>query len=161
MTHPQSLQALIEAECEKGHTHGVILRVASGDGRLDFKGSAGNATPDTRFPIASITKMFTAALILQFVDAGRICLDQTVQSVLTDVDLSGLRVVKGVDHGPALTVQHLLHQTSGLADYYEGDLAADLKGNKDRSYNLNDVLHMTKALSPQAAPASGKSITPT
>lgn len=157
MTLSQKIQALIDAECAKANTHGVILRVSSGDGRLDFKGSAGVATSDTRFPIASITKMFTAALVMQLVDEARINLDQTVQSILTDVDLSGLHIVQGVDHGPTLTIRHLLHQTSGLADYYESDLAADLKGGRDRSYNLNDVLRMTKALPPQAAPESGKS----
>jgi D-alanyl-D-alanine carboxypeptidase len=135
----------------------VILRVASGDGRLDFKGSAGAASPDTRFAIASITKMFTAALIMQLVDEGHVDLDQNVQSILTDVDLSGVHVVKGVDYGPALTVRHLLHQTSGLADYYESDLAADLKAGKDRRYDLNDVLQMTRALPPQAMPDSGRS----
>ena len=50
-----------------------------------------------------------------------------------------------------------MHQTSGLADYYESDLAAELKQGKDRSYGLDDVLQMTKALPPQAAPESGKS----
>ena len=157
MTLSQSIQTLIDAECAKANTHGVILRVSSGDGRVDFKGCAGVATPDTRFPIASITKMFTAALVMQLVDEGRINLDQTVQSTLTDVDLSGLHIVQGVDHGPELTIRHLLHQTSGLADYYGSDLAADLKDGKDRSYGLKDVLQMTKALPPQAAPENGRS----
>lgn len=157
MTLSQKIQALVDAESAKANTHGVILRVSSGDGRVDFKGSAGEAPPDTWFPIASITKMFTAALVMQLVDEGRINLDQTVQGVLPDVDLSGLHVVKGVDHSPALTIRHLLHQTSGLADYYEGDLAVDLKDGKDRSYDLNDVLRMTRALPPQAAPDNGKS----
>lgn len=157
MTLSQKIQALIDAECAKANTHGVILRVFSADGCVGFKGSAGVATPDTKFPIASITKMFTATLIMQLVDEKRINLDQTVQSILTGVDLSGLHVVKGVDHGPALTIRHLLHQTSGLADYYESDLAADLKEGKDRSYDLIDVLRMTKALPSQAAPESGKS----
>lgn len=157
MSFSQKIQSQIDAECAKANTCGVILRVCSGDGRVDFKGSAGVAPPDTRYLIASITKMFTAALIMQLVDEGRINLDQTVQSILTDVDLSGLHVVKGVDHGPALNIRHLLHQTSGLADYYESDLAADLKKGKDRSYDLNDVLQITKALPPQAAPDSGKS----
>lgn len=157
MTLSQRIQALIDAECAKANTHGVILRVSSGDGRVDFKGSAGIATPDTRFPVASITKMFTATLVMQLVDERRINLDQTVQSILGDVDLSGLHVVKGVDYGPTLTIRHLLHQTSGLADYYESDLAIDLKGGSDRSYDLYDVLSMTKALPPQAAPESGKS----
>jgi len=94
---------------------------------------------------------------MQLSDAGQIGLDQTVQGILGHVDLSGLHIVKGVDHGAALTVRQLLHQTSGLADYYEGDLAADLKQNIDRSYGLDDVLRMTRVLPPQAAPDSGKS----
>ena len=157
MALDQHLQALIEKECSKAHTHALILRVQSGDGRVDFKGSAGDATLDTRFPIASIAKMFTAALVMQLVEDGRIELDQIVQSILTDVGLSDLHVVKGVDYGASLTIRHLLHQTSGLADYYENDLASDLKAGRDRSYGLEDVLQMTRALPPQAAPESGRS----
>lgn len=157
MTLSRKLQALIDAEAGKPNTHGIILRVVSGNGQVDFKGSAGAAVPDTRFPIASITKMYTSALVMQLVDEGHIRLDQTVQSLLTGVDLSGLHVVKGVDYGPGLTVRQLLHQTSGLADYYESDLAHDLKQGKDRSYDLGDVLQMTKALPPAAAPDSGRS----
>lgn len=157
MTFAQNLQNLIDTECAKAHSHGMILRVLSGDGQVDFKGSAGAATPDTQFPIASLTKMFTATMILQLVHEGRLHLDQTVQSVLSDVDLSQLHVVKGVDYGPRLTLRQLVHQTSGLADYYESDLAIALKAGKDQSYDLHDVLRMTKALPPQAPPDSGKS----
>ncbi|MBT8412821.1 MAG: beta-lactamase family protein [Boseongicola sp.] len=157
MSLNEQLQRLIDAESAKANTHAVILRVQSGDRQIDFKGSAGAATPDARFPIASISKMFTATLIMQLADEGRIDLNQTVQGILTDVDLSGLHVVKGVDYSADLTIRQLLHQTSGLADYYEGDLAADLKQGRDRSYTLEDVLQMTRALPPQAAPDRGRS----
>lgn len=157
MTINQNLQKLIDVEAAKANTHAVILRVQSGDGRVDFKGSAGHATADTRFPIASITKMFTATLIMQLVDEGLIELDQTVQDILTDVDLSRLHVMHGMDYGSTITIRHLLHQTSGLADYYESDLATDLKSSDDRSYGLEDVLQMTRALPPQAVPDSGRS----
>ena len=157
MSLNQTLKALIDAECAKKNTHAVILRVQSGDGQVDFKGSAGNATADTRFPIASIAKMFAATLILQLVAEDRIDLDQTVESILTHVDLTGFHVVKGADHCQQLTVRQLLHQTSGLADYYESDLAADLKAGRDRAYGLAEVLQMTRSLPPQAAPDSGRS----
>lgn len=157
MTLKQQLQNLIDVECAKANTHAVILRVQSGDGHVDFKGSAGEATRDTRFPIASIAKMFTATLIMQLADEGQIELDQTVQGILTHVDLSGLHVVNDVDHSAGLTIRQVLHQTSGLADYYESDLAKALKQGMDRSYDLNDVLQMTRALPPQAAPDSGRS----
>ena len=157
MTLEQDLQALLDTEAARPRTHDVLLRVRSGDGRVDFQGAGGGAAPDARFPIASIAKMFTATLILQLSDEGRIDLDQTAQSLLPEVDLTGLHVVKGVDHGPRLTIRQLLHQTSGLADYYEGELAADLKAGRDRPFDLDDVLRMTRALPPQAAPDSGRS----
>lgn len=157
MTLASALESLIDTECAKANTHAVILRVRSGDGRVDFKGCAGAATPDTRFPIASIAKMFTAALIMQLADEGQIGLDQRVQSILTNIDLSGLHVVKGVDHSADLTIRQLLHQTSGMADYYEGGVAKDLRLGKDRSYALHDVLQMTRALPPQAAPSTDRS----
>ena len=102
MSLDQTLQALIDAECAKKHTHAVILRVQSGDGQVDFKGSAGDATAGTRFPIASIAKMFTATLIMRLVAEDLIDLDQTVESILKDVDLTGLHVVKGVDYSQQL-----------------------------------------------------------
>ncbi|MGH1414130.1 MAG: serine hydrolase domain-containing protein [Pelagimonas sp.] len=157
MTLAQDLQKLIDAEAAKANTHALILHLRSSDGRVDVKASAGEVTDDTRFPIASITKMFTATLIMQLVEKGRLDLNQTVQSILPHVDLSCLHVVSGTDYGSKLTIRHLLHQTSGLADYYESDLALDLKAGNDRSYGLEDVLQMTRALPPQAAPDSGRS----
>ncbi len=157
MAVEQQLQELIEKECKKANSHGIILRVQSGNGQVDFKGCAGVATPDTRFPIASISKMFTGTLVMKLVADRQIDLDQSVQSILSDVDLSSLHVMKGVDYGPTLTIRHLLHQTSGLADYYGSDLAANLKAGHDLSYGLDDVLNMTRALPPLAAPDSGRS----
>jgi CubicO group peptidase (beta-lactamase class C family) len=80
MTLSQSLHTLIEGEAAKANTHRIILRVCSGDGQVDFKGSAGAAAPETRFAIASITKMFTAALIMRLADEKALRLDQTAQS---------------------------------------------------------------------------------
>ncbi len=153
----ESLQSLLDTEAGKPNTNGVILRVRSGDGQIDFKGRAGAARSDTRFPIASITKLFTATLVVQLIDERRIRLDDPIQDLLPGTDLDGLHVVKGVDYGSQLTIRHLLHQTSGLADYYESDLVADLKAGNDRSYGLGEVLQMTRALPPQAAPNAGRS----
>jgi D-alanyl-D-alanine carboxypeptidase len=75
-----ALQNLLGRTLAKGTAHGALLRVQSEDGRIDFHGSAGNAAPDIRFPIASISKTYTAAMILQLIDEGRLTLDQTVQA---------------------------------------------------------------------------------
>lgn len=148
----RQLQRLIDAEA--GRTHTVLLAVQSGDTRINFRGGAG-ASADAPFYIASVTKMFTATVIMQLRDQGLIDLDTTAQSILSQLDLSDLHTVKSHAFGPQLTIRHLLHQTSGLADYYEGDLARRLKQGKDQRYDLHDVLRMTRALPPQAAPDSG------
>ncbi len=151
-----TLQNLIDGEANKANTHGVLLAVHSGDGRFSFRGGAGAATPDRTFCIASVTKLFTAAMVLQLKDAGRLHLDTKVQSILPEYDWSAFHRVNGTAFGPMLTVSHLLHQTSGLADYYEGGMSDDILQGKDRLFGLPDVLRMTNALSPQGAPDSGK-----
>jgi CubicO group peptidase (beta-lactamase class C family) len=151
-----TLQRMVETEQARGTVHGLVLRVQSGDGRLDFRGGAGAAEAGIRFPIASVSKMFTAALIVQLCDEGALDLDQSVQNALPGVDLTGLHVVKGIDHGPHLTIRQLLFQTSGLADYYEGGVARDLIRSRDYAYDVSDVLDWAKTLPPHAAPDSGR-----
>lgn len=151
-----ALQTLLDRTVAKGKVHGLVFQVQSGDGRIDFRGSAGDASPDSRFPIASISKTYTAAMIFQLVDEGKLTLDQAAQSALANVDLSGLHVVKGIDHGPSVTVGELLFQTSGLADYYEGGVAEDLIRGHDYSYDLAKVLDWARSGKPQAAPGGSR-----
>jgi D-alanyl-D-alanine carboxypeptidase len=64
-------------------------------------------SPDTLFQIGSISKAMTAALIHQFAAQGRLSLTSRVSDVLPAVPLPS---------GNAVTVQHLLDHTAGLAD---------------------------------------------
>lgn len=97
---------------------GVVL-VTQGDATL-VEEAAGLAnrtwavpnTPDTLFATASVTKTFTAVVVLQLVDEGRISLDQPIRSI---VPLDGTAIGDGV------TVRHLLTHTSGVADYFPED----------------------------------------
>jgi CubicO group peptidase (beta-lactamase class C family) len=72
--------------------------------------------------------------------------------------LDGIHVHKGVDYSKQLKVHQLVHQTSGLSDYFDGGLAeTTFKKNQDRFYSVEDVLDMARNASPFAAPDSGKS----
>jgi CubicO group peptidase (beta-lactamase class C family) len=75
-------------------------------GQADIAGDV-PVTADTAFALASVTKTFTAALIMTMVEAGEIELDATVLTYLP-----GLRV------DPKVTVRQLLDHTSGLRDYF-------------------------------------------
>ena len=68
-------------------------------------------TPRTKFRLASVTKQFTAAAILQLRDAGKLSLDDRVSGYLPDFP-----------RGDEITIRHLLTHTSGLGRTERGPL---------------------------------------
>lgn len=81
------------------------LQLAKGYGMADLEQDVA-ADRSTVYRIGSITKQFTAAAIMQLVEAGQISLDAPIQAY---VDFpTG-------DH--EVTVEHLLHHTSGIKSY--------------------------------------------
>ena len=73
------------------------------------------ATIDSLFQIGSITKVWTATLVMQLVDEGRIELDAPVRRYLPGFRVADERVSEVV------TIRHLLTHTSGI----DGDHFAD------------------------------------
>ncbi|MFJ7249424.1 serine hydrolase domain-containing protein [Kitasatospora sp. NPDC098652] len=96
---------------------GIVAEVRDGD--RSWFGTAGVADIETgrartrgeQFYIGSLTKAFTATVAFKLVDEHRLRLDDTVEQWLP-----GLVQGNGND-GSAITVRHLLHQTSGLVNY--------------------------------------------
>ncbi|NYJ04136.1 serine hydrolase domain-containing protein [Petropleomorpha daqingensis] len=73
------------------------------------------ATTDSVFQIGSITKVWTATLVLQLADEGLVDLDAPVRKYLPDLRLAD------EDAAAALTVRQLLSHTAG----FEGDIFTD------------------------------------
>jgi CubicO group peptidase (beta-lactamase class C family) len=71
-----ALRRLLDSYHRAGEFDGVAL--AAMGGRVVFTGGYGGATPETRFRIGSITKQFTAALVLQLAEQGKLRLDGTI-----------------------------------------------------------------------------------
>lgn len=96
---------------------GVLVTVADGEDR--WAGTAGVADRETKRPpypadhfrVGSITKTFTATLVLQLEAEGRLGIDDTVEKHLPGV-------VRGHGHdGRHITVRQLLNHTSGVYNY--------------------------------------------
>ncbi|UCE25472.1 MAG: serine hydrolase, partial [Candidatus Zixiibacteriota bacterium] len=81
--------------------------LSQGYGMADRADSIPN-TPDTKYLLASITKQFTAAGILQLVERKQLSLNHPVSKYLPDYP-------KKV--GDRVTIYHLLTHTSGIAEY--------------------------------------------
>ena len=89
------------------------------DGELVHSGGLGTLrvgdqrrpNADSAFRVASMTKSFTAAAILQLRDDGRLALDEPVATYVPD--LAGLR--GPTRDSPPVSVRHLLTHTAGFA----------------------------------------------
>lgn len=64
------------------------------------------ATPETRFRIGSVTKVFTAVSVMQLVEAGRMRLDAPLATYLP-----------GAPHAAEVTIRELLNHTSAIWNY--------------------------------------------
>jgi CubicO group peptidase (beta-lactamase class C family) len=94
--------------------HGKVLS-AKGVGEANMRVHTPN-TCHTRFGIASITKQFTAVLVLQEVAKGHLRLNGTVSEYLPWYRK---------DTGSQITVEQLLHHTSGLPPDYDSPAFSD------------------------------------
>ena len=135
-----SLQAVLD---QYGQTHdhvGLQAAIIFPDGAqwLGVSGYAnhGKACPLTlahNLDLASITKTFTAALVMEQVEAGTIRLDDPIETWIAHPD------------GDRITVEMLLYHTSGLPNYTEFasmNLATPFRANNPWQPNelLNAVL---------------------
>jgi CubicO group peptidase (beta-lactamase class C family) len=97
-----------------GRFNGSVL--VAERGKVIFKKGYGMAnmewgipnTPDTKFRLGSITKQFTAMLIMQLVEQGKVKLDGKLSDYLPDYRK---------DIGERVTIHHLLTHTSGIPSY--------------------------------------------
>ncbi|MFB6814998.1 serine hydrolase domain-containing protein [Streptomyces sp. NPDC056347] len=83
-------------------------------------------TRDTAFPFGSVTKFFTATLVMQFVSDGDIDLDEPLTGLLPE-----LRNAPGGSGLGSATVRQLLSHTAGLPDSIDG---TDLRGPSYRRF---------------------------
>lgn len=164
----KKLQSLLDSQVGKGGLHNIVAAVQSCDQSLDFVGSAGVADPATGAPmkpetpyfIASVTKMYTAAIILQLCQEKRLDLEAPVTDYLPADLLDGIHVYKGADYGRRLKVYQLVNQTSGLADF-EADkprggksVLHELIAGHDRAIDTAEAVRLTRSLSPRFAPGT-------
>ncbi|MFF9349295.1 serine hydrolase domain-containing protein [Streptomyces sp. NPDC014734] len=108
-SHAATQQALDATVAE-----GVPGAVAQArDGKARWVGTAGERKGSDRFRVGSITKTFTATVLLQLQAEGRLDLDDPVEKWLPGV-------VRGHGHdGRKITVRQLLNHTSGIYSYTE------------------------------------------
>ena len=163
-----NLQAVLDGQIGKGNIYNVVAAVQSDDRKIDFAGAAGIAepqsgeamTPNTPFFIASVTKMYTAAMILRLHEEKRVDLDAPISKYLPASLTRGIHVYKGTDYSERIKVYELVNQSSGIADY-EADKSRirrsvldELKAGRDLEIDTMEAIEITRSLSPHFAPGT-------
>ena len=134
---PPELRALVErldgqaaAEWGKDRLGGVTVGLVSG-GDLVWTKSYGAADMEKKLPattrtiyrIGSVTKQFTALMLLQLVEAGKVHFSDPVEKYFPEVN----KIQGRLPGSPPITLIQLATHTSGL-DSEPGDTATYLKG---------------------------------
>ncbi len=128
----KALQRRLDAWRAKHFVPGVSVAMLWDDGRT-WLGTSGDAdiasgravTPETGFALASISKTFTAAVVLDLVDEGKLRLDERVAPLLPEL---------GIDR--RVTVRMLLDHTSDLNDFFfNPKIDHALQSNPDATWN--------------------------
>ncbi|HEU5030382.1 MAG TPA: serine hydrolase domain-containing protein [Spirillospora sp.] len=137
------IQNLVDADGVPG-----VAAVTSRDGRPARRTAAGLADiparramrPDDRFRIASITKTFVAAVVLQLVTEHKLALDQPIAGLLPEP----------VPNAGQITVRELLDHTSGLFEYSD-----DPRFDPGAPSTPAQLIALSAAHAPYFAPGTG------
>jgi D-alanyl-D-alanine carboxypeptidase len=121
---------------------GCAWRGASGVSNLPAKIAA---YPGDLFHLGSITKTFTAALLLKLRAEGKVSLDSPVATYVADVP-----------RGDVMTVRQLLNHTSGLFDYSEcDDFWNTVKADPHHVWKPADLVALAATKQPYFEPGQG------
>ena len=94
-------------------------------GAIGFTGAEGDRVSVAHgFRTGSITKLFTATLILQLVEEGLLKTEDLYFDLINEdskIILSGMHVSNGDDYSSTISLHHLLSHGSGLCDYFSED----------------------------------------
>ena len=136
----------IFAAYDKTNTPGCAVAIVQ-NGAVAYEHAYGMAdlehdvkiTPKTNFDIASTSKEFTGAIIMQLAAEGKLRLDDDIRKYVPEIP----------DYGTKITISELLHHTSGLRDYtdllgfygyngedWTGDREALMLLSRQKSLNL-------------------------
>ncbi|MEU5163537.1 serine hydrolase domain-containing protein [Streptomyces sp. NPDC020875] len=147
---PVALRSALKAALANG-APGAMARIDDGIGVLrQVEGIGDRATGRAintadRFRIGSVSKTFSAVVLLQLVDEGALALDAPVNDYLPGL----------ID--PRITVRHLLSHRTGLYDYTNDMFAATVPGFesvRNRVFSYRELLDLSLAKPPTVTPGT-------
>lgn len=149
---PEELQEAVEQTMAEHDVPGAVAGVWVPDegswtfaaGLADVEGDIAAST-DLVWPLRSVTKSFTVALVLQLVDEGELSLEDTID-----------QYVDGVTDGDQVTLRQLADMSSGVADYTNEDFIGAFLDDPTRIFTLDELNGFMLGEPAQFAPGAKK-----
>lgn len=144
-----------KASKPKAAFSGVQARIESKGKDISFEYANGNSlrqeglSLDQPFHAASIGKLFTATVIYQLAEEGKLSLEDPLTKYIEPHRFGDLFVFDGVDYADKVTIQQLLSHTSGTPDYFVDaatsgkDIKTWMKEGPDRIWTPDDLLNFS------------------
>lgn len=136
----ERIDSLMHVFHDYGMFNGAVLAAEEDEiiyksafGKANFEWGIPNKT-DTRFKIASITKAYTASLVLHLDELGKLSLDDVITDYLSEYP---------AETGNRITLEHLLVQSAGIPDYItQSDfLSTEAKLHHDKREFIKKFAH--------------------
>jgi len=142
----------------KKQVYSAVLRVENGDGTFAWEGAKGDMKPDSKYFIASVTKLYVTAVVLSLIEKHKLKMEDKIVNYLPQSIIENLHVLNGVDYSKEITIKHLISNTSGLPDYFfykESDkksAASMLFKGQDEAWEPEKTIQATKKMIPKFVP---------
>ncbi|MCU4981102.1 beta-lactamase family protein [Bacillus cereus] len=133
---------------------GILAKTSEGGKTWGYAAGVANLSTkkpmktDFRFRIGSVTKTFTATVVLQLAAENRLNLDDSIEKWLPGV-IQG----NGYD-AKQITIRQMLNHTSGIAEYSRLK-EADFFKNTKKSFTAEELVKIGLSLPPDFAPGKG------
>ncbi|MGG3480678.1 serine hydrolase domain-containing protein [Peribacillus frigoritolerans] len=132
---------------------GILAKTSEGGKTWGYAAGVANLSTkkpmktDFRFRIGSVTKTFTATVVLQLAGENRLNLDDSIEKWLPGV-------IQGNGYnGKQITIRQIMNHTSGIAEYLRSK-DTDFMDTK-KSYTADELVKMGISLPPDFAPGKG------
>ncbi|SEN90943.1 CubicO group peptidase, beta-lactamase class C family [Amphibacillus marinus] len=163
MTDHRQFDQIVARMIKNKYVKGAVLHVKKGHD-FSWSGGAGSIEADQPFFIASVTKFFVTAIVLQLLEQQQLCLADPITKYLAPSLTNKLHVKNGIEYTSQITIKHLISNTSGIADYYSSKsmdgkvISHDLAKGIDKAWPLEEVIIVNQKLAPKFVPGEKRKV---
>lgn len=140
----------------KRNVFSTVLCVEDQKQSLSLVSSGGEMQTGDRYFIASVTKLYVTAVILKLRAEQRLGLDDPISEYLSKEIIAGLHMMENRDYAEEITVKQLMSNTSGIPDYFSGDVFSELIAGHDQAWSLDKTLNAARRRKPKFKPGQEK-----